>query len=370
MAVGKRILIVDDDERNRKLLAALVQSFGHESETAKDGIEALAKLKLEFDLVLLDIQMPAMDGFEVVRRIRQDPATADLPVVMQTAFSERESRLRAVEAGANDFVGKPIDKTELRLRMESLLKMKEARDQLKRHEAELETIVQKRTATLRATLDEMVDAQRNTYDAQLETIRRLALVAEFKDKITATHLDRMSRYSALLAEGLHMPPGEVDLILHASPLHDVGKVGIPDAVLQKPGKLDAEEWKIMKQHTVIGHKILSGSRSPLLQTGAVIAISHHEKWDGNGYPNGLAGEDIPLYGRIIAVADAFDAMTTKRQYKEAFPNEVAYDILRKDAGKHFDPHVIEVFFGLLDRCVEIQARFSKPDGEEETAAAV
>ena len=370
MTVSKRILIVDDDERNRRLLVSLVQSFGHVSETAKDGIEALAKLKLDYDLVLLDVQMPAMDGFEVTRRIRQNPLTADLPVLIQTAFSERESRLRAVEAGANDFVGKPIDKTELKLRVDSLLKMKEARDQLKVHQTELEKIVEKRTEMLHQTIEEMVDAQRSTYDAQLETIRRLALVAEFKDKITATHLDRMSRYSALLAEGVHLSPGEVDLLLHASPLHDVGKVGIPDAVLQKPGKLDADEWKIMKTHTIIGHKILSGSNSPLLQAGAVIALSHHEKWDGSGYPNGIAGEDIPLYGRIIAVADAFDAMTTKRQYKDAFPNEVAYDLLRKDSGKHFDPHVIEVFFGLLDRCVEIQTRFSKPEDEEEKTATV
>jgi putative two-component system response regulator len=350
----KRILVVEDDDASRKLAKAMVESLGHEADSARDGLEALAKLKLDFDLVLLDVQLPAMDGYEIARRIRSDPRFSDLPIVMVTSLESREDRLRATEAGANDFIAKPIDKTELRIRANSLLKMKEAQDALKRQQMVLEETVARRTATLRQTLEEMVEAQRTTHQAHLETIHRLALASEYKDKVTATHIARMSHYSALLARGLNLPPGEVEIVLNASPLHDVGKIGIPDAILLKPGKLDADEWVIMKQHTIIGHRILSDSTSPLLQAGGIIALSHHEKWDGSGYPNGIAGEDIPLYGRIIAVADAFDALTTERQYKKAFSNEKSYEILREGRGAHFDPKIIDLFFNLLDEITRIQ----------------
>ena len=349
-----RILIVEDDDVSRKLCKAMVESLGYEADSARDGIEALAKLKLEFDLVLLDVQLPAMDGYEIARRIRSDPQFAALPIVMVTSLESREDRLRATEAGANDFIAKPIDKTELRIRTNSLLKMKEAQDALKRQQMVLEETVARRTAMLRQTLEDMVEAQRTTHLAQLETIHCLALASEYKDKVTATHIARMSHYSALLARGLHLPPGEIELVFNASPLHDVGKIGIPDAILLKPGKLDADEWVVMKQHTVIGHRILCDSTSPLLQTGGVIALSHHEKWNGSGYPNGIAGENIPLYGRIVAVADAFDALTTERMYKKAFSNEKSYEILREGRGAHFDPKIIDLFFHLLDEVTSIQ----------------
>ncbi|MDA2934716.1 HD domain-containing protein, partial [Acidobacteria bacterium AH-259-D05] len=202
--------------------------------------------------------------------------------------------------------------------------------------------------TNRQLIEDLTDAKQLIEEAHLDTIQRLAIVAEYKDEDTAVHIRRMSRYCGVLARALNMPPKEVELILHASPMHDVGKIGIPDAVLLKPGKLDAEEWNIMKQHTIMGAQILSGSQSELIQAGQVIALSHHEKWDGSGYPNGLAKEDIPLFGRICAVADVFDALTSKRPYKDAFPNEKAYKILEEGRGKHFDEHILEVFFKRLD----------------------
>ncbi len=354
----KRILIVDDEEINRELLEALIASFGHEPKMARDGVEALAKLKLNIDLVLLDVMMPVMNGFEVARRIRQDPDTSDLPIVMVTALTSKEDRLLSVQAGANDFITKPIDKTELQVRTESLLKMKEAQDAIKRHRGMLEETVQKRTAALRKALEETAEAQRRTHQAHLETIQCLAMAAEYKDKDTAAHIHRMSNYCAIIARVLHLPPGEVELILQTSPMHDMGKIGIPDIILRKPGKLNKDEWNIIKQHSTIGSRILIGSSSELLQAGEVIALSHHEKWDGSGYPKGLKGEDIPLIGRITAVADVFDALTTERPYKKAFSNEKAYEILREGRGTHFDPKVLDAFFERLDDVVAIQDQYS------------
>lgn len=352
----KRILIVDDEELNRELLEDLIASFGYEPEMARDGVEALAKLKLDIDLVLLDVMMPVMDGFEVARRIRQDPDTSDLPIVMVTALTSKEDRLLSVQAGANDFIAKPVDKTELQVRMESLLKMKEAQDEIKRHRGMLEETVQKRTASLRKALEETAEAQRRTHRAHLDTIKRLAIASEYKDEDTATHINRMSNYCAMIARVLHLPPGEVELIFHASSMHDVGKIGVPDTILLKPGKLTPEEWTIMKEHAVIGGHILEEAEDNLIKTGEIIALSHHEKWDGSGYPKGLRGEDIPLIGRITAVADVFDALTSERPYKKAFSNEKAYEILREGRGTHFDPKVLDAFFERLDDVVEIQEK--------------
>ena len=355
MNPSPRILIVDDEAPNRELLEEVVTSFGYESETAADGLEALTKLKLDIDLVFMDLMMPGMDGFEVARRIRGDSDYSDIPIIMVTALTTKEYRLRAVEAGANDFISKPIDITEVRVRMASLLKMKEAQDAIKRHRAELEKTIERRTASLRKALEETAEAQRRTYEAHLETIHRLAVAAEYRDEHTAAHIHRMSRYSALLARRFNLPPGEEELILHASPMHDVGKIGIPDAMLLKPGKLTGEEWVVMKEHSIIGSRILSGSSSELLGAGEIIALSHHEKWDGSGYPRGLAGEDIPLLGRICAVADVFDALTSERPYKEAFSNEKALTIMKEGRDTHFDPELLDLFVEHLEEVVAIQA---------------
>lgn len=359
-----RILIVDDEELNRELLESLVTSFGHEPEMARDGVEALAKLKLDIDLVLLDVMMPVMDGFEVARRIREDPDTSDLPIIMVTALTSKEDRLRAVEAGANDFITKPVDKTELKVRTESLLRMKEAQDAVKRHKAELEKKVEQRTADLRLALQDMAEAQRKTYQAHLETIQRLAIAAEYKDEDTAAHIHRMSNYCAIIARVLHLPPGEVELILHASPMHDVGKIGIPDHILLKPGKLTPEEWTIMKEHSVMGGRILGEAEDDLIKAGEIIALSHHEKWDGSGYPKGLKGEDIPLIGRITAIADVFDALTSKRPYKSPMSNEKAFAIIKDSIGTHFDPKVGEAFFKGIDEILSTQKQYKDMRAEE------
>lgn len=357
MSKPKRILIVDDEESNRDLLEAMVNSFGHESETARDGIEAVAKLKLDIDLVLLDIMMPGMDGFEVARQIRNEQKVSDLPIIMVTALTSKDVRLRTVKAGANDFITKPVDKIELKIRMTSLLKMKEVQDAVKQHKAELEVKVKERTEQLRNALNESVEAERKTRKAQIETIHRLVVAAEYKDEDTANHIKRMSHYSRILASSLHLSPGEVETIHLASPMHDVGKMGTPDNILFKPGKHTPEEWVIMKQHATFGGRILNGSSAKLLQAGEIIALSHHEKWDGSGYPKGLAGEDIPLWGRVCAVADVFDALVSKRPYKEAFSIEKTLKIMKDGQGKHFEPRLLDLFLENLDEVFAIQKKY-------------
>lgn len=351
-----RILIVDDEEANREVLSSFLAPQGYHLELASDGFEAMAKLNLGIDLIYLDLMMPGMDGFEVTRRVRKDPDFGDIPIIMVTSMSSKEYRLRSVEAGVNDFISKPIDMVELQVRTKSLLRMKEAQDALKRHKAELEEEVHERTAALRQSLEAMAEAQRKTQKAYLDTIQRLALAAEFKDEDTASHIQRISCYCVLLAEALHLAPGEVENLRHASPMHDVGKIGVPDRILLKPGKLTEPEWEIMKQHAAIGARILGGSSSELLHTGEIIALSHHEKWDGSGYPKGLKGEDIPLEGRICAVADVFDALTSKRPYKEAFSNEEALDILKEGAGRHFESRLVDLFLENIDAVLEIQKK--------------
>ncbi|HEY0285263.1 MAG TPA: HD domain-containing phosphohydrolase [Vicinamibacterales bacterium] len=353
----RRVLVIDDDEGIRRITRLLVEGLGHDVESARDGIEGLAKLQLGVDLVLLDVVMPGLDGFDVCRRIRQDAAGRDVPVIMVTTLETREHRLHAVEAGANDFIAKPVDETELRVRTTSLLKMKVAQDEVQRYHAHLETMCQERTVTLRKALEHMADAQRTAYQAQLETVERLAILAEYKDKVTGRHIQRMSEYSAVLARGLHLPPGEVELILHASRMHDVGKIAVPESILRKPAALDSQEWTVMRQHSAIGSRILDNSSSQILQAGRVIALNHHERWDGAGYPSGLAGGDIPLWGRICAVADVFDAVTSERPYKPAFPNEEALQLLRDGKGKHFDPRVIDVFFECWEDILAIQDKY-------------
>jgi putative two-component system response regulator len=278
---------------------------------------------------------------------------------MVTALKDRENHLRAVKAGANDFISKPVDKIELEVRTASLLNMKQAQDAIIHYQAELETKVEKRTEQLRNALNDSVKAQRKTHKANIETIHRLVVAAEFKDEDTANHIKRTSSYCELLAKGLHLPPKEVEIIRFASPLHDVGKMGTPDNILFKPGKHTTEEFKIMKQHTIFGGHILANSTSKLLQAGEVIALSHHEKWDGSGYPNGLSEEDIHPWGRICAVADVFDALLSKRPYKEAFSKEKTLEIMKKNRGRHFEPKLIDLFFKSIDEVFAVQEKYEE-----------
>ena len=349
MANPKRILVVDDDESSRKILGAKLKNLGHEVEHAKDGFEALAVLKMGFDLMMLDVVMPGMDGFDIIKELRRNREHGDIPVCLVTSYDTKDERLQGVRAGANDFIAKPVDNTELEVRVESLLKMKDAQDAVKRHQAKLEEAVVTRTADLRRALEEMSEAQRGTYRAHLETIDRLALASEYRDDDTGEHIRRLGRCCELLAWKVGQPPSKCEILRYASLMHDVGKIGISDTILLKPGKLTESEWEIVKEHTNIGARMLSGATCDVLQAGATIALTHHEKWDGGGYPQGLAGEDIPLYGRIVAVADVFDALTHDRPYKKAFPKAEAIEMMVKERGTHFDPTILDLFAGNVDQ---------------------
>lgn len=355
----KRILVVDDDQTIRAFLRDYLESLGHQVESANDGFEAIAKLELDIDLVFLDVRMPGMDGFEVTRWIRDNSQFKDIPVIMATGLNTTQDRIRAVEAGANDFITKPFDCTEIYTRTTSLLRMKEAHDALKSYKNELEGTVAKRTEALRRALDKMVDTQRRLREANLETIHRLVIAAEFKDMNTAAHIQRMSRFSAMLARKINLTPGEVESILYASPMHDIGKIGTPEEILLKPGKLSGDEWLEMKQHTLFGAQILENSSSELLHMGEIIAVSHHERWDGGGYPHGLAGEEIPLWGRICTIADVFDALASERPYKKAFSNEEALKILKEGSGKQFDRQLVNIFTDNMSEVIEIQNKISR-----------
>jgi putative two-component system response regulator len=356
---AEKKLVVDDELINRKVLEGLLKSYGFECVSVDSGPAALAVLDESIDLVLMDIMMPGMDGFLVTKAIREMPKFADLPIVMVTALSAKEDRLRAVEAGANDFVAKPIDSTELSVRMMSLLRMKGYHDEVKGYQQHLELMVDDKTKALKGALVELEHARLATVRAHMETIHKLSAAAEYKDEDTASHIMRMSRYCAVIAENAGLDDEAVDLILHSSPMHDIGKMGIPDAILLKPGKLDAEEWEVMRRHSIMGANILGDSTSKYLDAGALIAATHHEKWDGTGYPAGLVGEDIPLFGRICAVADVFDALTTKRPYKEPYSNEQAIEIMTRGRGTHFDPTLLDIFFSTMSSIEAIQQEFQE-----------
>lgn len=359
-----RVLVVDDNETMRRSTARVVESFGYEVDTAEDGIEALAKLLLDFDLVLLDGEMPHMDGFEVAQRIRSSSETQHLPIIMVTGLAQPESRRRAIRCGVNDFVIKPFDSEELEMRSKWLIEMKRSFDELRGRQSRLEDEVERRTENLRLIVREMAEAQRRTMEAHVDTIRRLTLAAEFKDKVTAYHIERIGLYSERLARAMAMSPKDVETIRHAATMHDVGKLGIPEAILLKPGKLTDEEMEVMRTHTTLGAQILSGSDSPLLQMGERIALSHHERWDGKGYPKGLSGDAIPLEGRICAIVDFFDALTMDRPYRDAVPVEEVLDMMRADSGHHFDPELLETFFSIIEEVLEIRSQYRS----EESAA--
>lgn len=351
------ILIADDDEMIRTLHAEFVRGFGYGVEIAADGIEAIAKIGLGVDLVLTDAHMPNMDGFEVARRIRETRAPDELPIVMVTSLEAREDRLRAYEAGINDFINKPVDHTELRLRLKWLLELKSARDQLRASKATLENTVEMRTRELRQALEEVTRAQREVQAGHLDTIRRLTLAAEYKDHDTAGHIERIGRYAQVVGMAMHLRPGLVDLLAHAAPMHDVGKLGIPDSILLKPGPLDDSERAIMNTHTTIGAQILAGSTSSVIQMGERVALTHHEMWNGAGYPNGLSGEEIPREARICTVVDFFDALTMDRPYRKAVPNDEVVEMILAENGTRFDPSIVEVFLDVRSEIETIQGEY-------------
>jgi response regulator RpfG family c-di-GMP phosphodiesterase len=298
----------------------------------------------EFDLLIVDYMMPDIDGIQFIQQLKQHPERKHLPILMVTADHQSDVRYRALEAGANDFLTKPIDRIEFNSRVRNMLALRSSLVLLADRAAHLASEVHLATAEIRSREREMV--------------MRLARAAEFRDPETGAHIQRMAHFSCLIAENLGWKGGDLEMLLEAAPMHDVGKVGTPDAILLKPGRLTGEEFEVMKQHATIGWKILNDSTSPVLQMAAEIALSHHEKFDGTGYPHGKAGAAIPLTGRIVAVADVFDALTSVRPYKPAWEVERALDLLREGRGTHFDPDCVDAFMARLDDVAKIRERYT------------
>lgn len=331
------ILIVDDTPDNISLLSEVLSPH-YRVKAAINGELALkiASALETPDLILLDVMMPRMDGYQVATSLKANPATSKIPIIFVTAKSEVADEKRGFELGAVDYITKPISPPIVKARVQSQLA-------LYNQAQHLENLVNERTQELNET--------------RLQIIRRLGRAAEFKDNETGTHVIRMSWFSLFLAEAIGLPATWCELLYNAAPMHDVGKIGIPDRILLKPGKLDTDEWQIMKQHAQFGADILGDASSPLLKLAKEVALTHHEKWNGKGYPNGLRGEEIPLSGRIVAIADVFDALTSERPYKQAWSEERAIAFLRNEAGEHFDPNLVEPFISILPRVREIQARY-------------
>lgn len=341
------VQIVDDNDINLMLFEQLALRSGPDVEVATyaDPLAALAACGSAVpDMIVVDYMMPGMDGHQYVEAVRKLPGLRDVPIVMVTAAAERSVRQKALELGVTDFLAKPVDPAEARVRFANLLALRRSHLQLRDRNRWLADEVRKATETV-------VRRER-------ELILRLSKAAEFRDPETGAHIVRMARYSELIARRLGKDEEYCQLILKAAPMHDLGKLGIPDHILLKPGKLTEEEFAVMTGHPLIGHEILSGSESQLIRMGAEIALSHHEKFDGSGYPNKLAGEAIPLSGRIVAVADVFDALTSARPYKEAWPVEKARALLEDNCGTHFDPTCVDAFLAEWDAVLRIRAELA------------
>jgi putative two-component system response regulator len=366
-----RLMIVDDEPVNIKVVQKYLKQAGYQQFlTTTDPRLVLDLIAKECpDVVLLDVMMPEINGLEILRRMRDDARSAHIPTIILTASDSEQTKLDALELGATDFLTKPVNAAELIMRARNALAVKSNYDHLKDFARELECQVRRRTAELAAS--------------RLELIHCLARAAEYRDNETGRHVVRVGRYAGIIARKMALEEPFIELIEHAAPLHDMGKVGIPDAILLKPGKLDPEEfelmqkhcgygkrtfepmsqdeWRMFKSHTFLGEMIMDTQSSPIIVIAAQIALTHHEKWDGSGYPLGLSGEDIPLPGRITAVADVFDALSSKRPYKPAFPMDRCFDAVREAAGTHFDPQVVDAF--LTSRNAIVQVRLEHADIE-------
>jgi putative two-component system response regulator len=347
------ILVIDDAPMNVALQCHLLGKIENCIPVSfLDPAAALAWCEENVpDLVMVDFMMPVIDGIEFIRRFRCIFGCQDIPVLMITANDEVKLRYQALDAGANDFLIKPIDKIEFLARTKNMLALRRNQRYLEDRAAWLDVEVRKATAEIRKR--------------EQETVLRLSRAADSRDPETGAHIIRMANYSRVIAEQLGLSAAQQQLIFEAAPMHDIGKVGIPDHILLKPGKLSTEEFAIMKKHSMMGYQILAGSQSEMLQVGAEIALSHHEKYDGSGYPQGLVGEQIPLFARIVAVADVFDALTSERPYKKAWDTDKALALLHEGAGSHFDPKCVAAFVADWPQILEIKARYKEEKDQDQ-----
>lgn len=340
-----KILIIDDNAVNVRLLTVLCRQLPEAQ--ALEFVNPLLALEWcaehEPDLVIVDYQMPQMDGVSFMKALRALPGRQETPALMITANHDVELRYAALGAGANDFLTKPVDRAEFLARSRNMLAVRRGQKALADRAASLAAAVEEATATILMR--------------ERDTIFRLSRAAEYRDPETGAHVIRMAHYSRLIARELGSSAEFQELLFQAAPMHDIGKVGTPDHILLKPGRLDAQEMAIMRQHTLIGYEILRDSASPFLELAAVVAHSHHEKFDGSGYPNGLAGQDIPMAGRIVAVADVLDALTSERPYKHAWPIEEAQRYLRDNSGSHFDPACVDALMSAWTEVLAIREQF-------------
>lgn len=344
-----KVLIVDDSENTLILFEALLKRMENcVSVKFSSAVAGLANAQQEdYDLVIVDYMMPDLNGIDFITRFRQTPGRENTPVLMVTANDQRQVRYRALDAGATDFLTKPVDKIEFMARVNNMLQLGASRKVLVDRAAWLAEEVRKATYQIR--------------ERERETVIRLSKATEYRDANTGSHIVRMANYSELIARGLGLAPEQCELLLEAAALHDIGKVGIPDSILLKPARLTSKEFEVMKLHTVYGYDILNGSASQVLQTGAAIALGHHERFDGSGYPAGLKGEAIPIFSRIVAVADVFDALTAQRPYKQSWSAERASAHIQASAGAHFDPRCVATFFSNWENVSRIRRRFQDDD---------
>lgn len=358
-----RVLVVEDDDEVRRPLMKLLDRNGYSCVPAATATEAHALLdEQDFDLVLTNMDMPEGSGLDLLVHVAGEHR--GIATVVVTRANDAAVARAALDAGAYGYVIKPFDDNEMLINVDSALRRRRVeldnRSQLMR----LEEMVRARTGEMWNYVSELEKAQRDMRLLQEETIHRLSLAAEFRDDETPRHIQRMSRYCALMADRLGMDADRCELIRVASALHDVGKIGVPDHILLKPGPLDPEEWAVMQRHCEIGHRILSGSNSEVLKLAASIALTHHERMDGSGYPYGLKGEDIPIEGRIAAIADVFDALTTNKVYRPAVSMKEAIAVMMEERGRHFDATILDVFLSEKGRILGIKERFADVDQQE------
>ena len=351
------VIVIDDQTTGRTILAQLIRSIDDTLEVVSfgDSREALAFVRVRTpDLILTDYKMPYLDGTAFTREVRKIPACADVPLVMVTIIEDKRVRYEALDAGATDFLNRPIDQYECRARCRNLLTLRSQQQ-----------IIRNRAKWLE---DQVALATNEIQSRERETLLRLAKAGEYRDEGTGNHVLRIAKYSRAIACTLGLPPGRCEEIELASPMHDIGKIGVPDAILLKVGPLTPEELALMQIHTVIGYEILRDSPSRHIQLGAVIALNHHEKFDGTGYPSRLKGDAIPLSARIVAIADVYDALTTARPYKQPWPQEEVMEHIQEQSGQHFDPECVEAFVASMERIEGIQSALRDADGESMSEA--